>query len=704
MTHRIALILAALVGLMTTATQAQLAFEQRLEVEIVPETSTIAAGKPFTVAVKMKHGPEAHSYWKNPGGPGMASQFTWTLPEGFKADTPQWPTPIKGEAAGFVSYLYENETVPLVTIHAPASLKAGDKVSLGLKVAAIVCIKDCQRVVVDASASVTGADAAAVPEATTAALFTKARKALPVAPKAWTFTARKIGKEYSILLHPEAGANLKVSKVYFFSSIAPDKDIDPEKPQVLKAEGSDWVLSVAPDAENPPKDHLEGVIKAEEGWMLDDPTIQGFEVNLPLTDGKGSNAGTAPKGSTTEAGTPVTSGMGTAQLLLFAFIGGLILNVMPCVFPVIGIKIMGFVQQAGDSRRKILMHGLAYTAGVLVCFWGLALFVIILGKGWGAQLQSPWFVLCLCYFFMAFGLNMAGVFEVGTSATGVGHGLQSKGGLQGSFFSGLLATVVATPCSAPFLAPALTWALSLPAAVALLVFTVIGLGLSSPYLILSVSPGLVKMLPRPGAWMESFKQGMSFLLFGTSGYMLWIVGGMVSPDHVLQVTFGLVLVAVACWVWGRWNLPHKPKRIQRRAFILSVLALAGGLYLGWPPNTEAELKWGTWSPETVQKLRDEGTPVYIDFTARWCATCQTNHRVYKSEALKSLFRAHKVVLLKADWTNPDDLIKETLHKEYQSEAIPVNVLYIPGVKEGYVLPKVLTVDNVSEALGKLAKK
>ena len=692
-------------ALLVPALQAQLPFGgDRLTTELISESSSIAPGKPFTVAVKMKHIEHGHSYWKHPGGPGFGTTFSWTLPEGFKAGDPQWPTPTKGEAAGLVGFLYEGEIYPLVTITPPATIQPGTHVPLAVQVKALVCTDSCLPAKATAMTSLNVAEAAGAPDAATKALFDKARLALPIAPKGWTFTAQKSGKDFSIRLHPETGANLKISKVFFFSSAlsAPDKDIDPEKPQELKQAGGDWVLSLPPDAENPPKDALIGVLKADEGWLTAEPGVQGFEVNLPITEGKAAAATPSANAAAPGGAAPITNGLSSATLLLFAFVGGMILNVMPCVFPVLGIKILGFVEEAGEDKRKVVFHGLAYTLGVLVCFWVLAALVSILGKGWGAQLQSPVFILVLCYFFMAFGLNMAGVFEVGTSAVGVGQGLQSQSGLRGSFFMGLLATVVATPCSAPFLAPALTWAISLPAGMSFLVFTVIGLGLSSPYLLLSAAPGLVKLLPRPGAWMESFKQGMSFLLFGTSGYMLWILGGMVSVPQVLQVTFGLVLVSMACWIYGRWNLPHKPVRTQRRALLLSIATLAGGLFLGWPPDTSAELKWQEWSPETVQRLRDEGTPVYIDFTARWCATCQVNHRVYSSPKLKELFTKHKVVLLKADYTNYDERIKDTLRREYQSEAIPVNVLYIPGVKEHYMLPNPLTVANVSEALNKLA--
>jgi len=699
MMKRFVLVLAALV-LLAPALCAQFPGSELLTVEIIPESGTIAPGKPFTVAVKMKHVEHGHSYWKNPGGPGQATKIIWTLPAGFTAGEPLWPAPTKGLAAGFVGYLYEGEVVPLVTLTPPATLKPGDKIALAALVKALVCVESCTPVKVKALAGVTAAESPGTPDGAVKSLFEKARQAIPIAPKGWTLTAEKSGKDFAIRLNPGAGANKKITQAYFFSSALayPDKDVDPEKPQELKKVGDDWLLSLPPDGDNPPKTALVGVLKADEGWLADDTSVKAFEVSLPITEGQSSaGASQAPGGA------PITNGMGTATLLLFAFIGGLILNVMPCVFPVLGIKILGFVQQAGDDRRKILFHGLAYTLGVLACFWALAAFVIIVGKGWGAQLQSPVFILGLCYFFMAFGLNMAGVFEVGTSAVGVGQELQSKTGLQGSFFMGLLATVVATPCSAPFLAPALTWAISLPPVLAFLVFTVIGLGLSSPYLLLSLAPGLVKLLPRPGAWMESFKQGMSFLLFGTAGYMLWILGGMVSVPQVLQVTFGLVLVSMACWIYGRWCLPHKSSRARRLGLGFSVLALAGGLFLGWPPDTSGELTWQEWSPETVQHLRDEGKPVYIDFTARWCATCQVNHRVYSSDALKNLFRKHKVVLLKADYTNYDERIKETLRREYRSEAVPVNVLYIPGVKEPYILPNPLTVSNVTAALEKLGK-
>jgi thiol:disulfide interchange protein len=680
----------------------------RLTVEVVSEASSIAADKPFTVGVKMKHIEHGHSYWLNPGGPGKATKFTWTLPPGFTAGEPQWPAPIVAESATFLSYLYEGEIMPLVTITPPDTIKPGETIRLDLMINALVCIDDCLPQNVSAILKVAVAEAPVASDAATQAAFAKARAALPVAPKSWTFSAANQADSFVITLKPSAGANAKLKHAYFFSAAADPQVTDPSKPQVLAQVGDHWTLTI-PRAEA----SLQGILQTNDGWLEGESKVNAFEVDLPVgRSAQEASAATSNPEVAGQATAPIPAAgqeqYGTLTLLLFAFIGGLILNVMPCVFPVIGIKIMGFVQQAGEDKRKIVMHGLAYTAGVLVCFWALALFVIIAGKGWGSQLQSPLFVFGLCYFFLAFGLNMAGVFEFGTSVMGVGQELQSKSGMGGTFFQGLLATVVATPCSAPFLAPALAWAVSLPPLMALAVFTVIGLGLASPYLLLSFAPGLVKLMPRPGAWMESFKQAMSFLLFGTAGYMLWVLTGMVEQWNVLMTILGLVLLALACWIYGRWFLPHKSARARSLGLIFTALALLGGLWLGWPTDlkpTSAEasatdgsqLKWQAWSPELVKELRAANKPVYIDFTALWCATCQWNKRQYKNDTIKALIKEKRVELLKADYTNYDARILKVLTEDYHRAAVPVNVLYVPGSTEAIILPPALTEANLTEA-------
>lgn len=394
-------------------------------------------------------------------------------------------------------------------------------------------------------------------------------------------------------------------------------------------------------------------------------------------------------------------------LMISAFLGGLILNIMPCVFPVLGIKIVSIVQQAGEDRKQVVMHGLVYTLGILLSFWVLGGIVVALGKAWGFQLQSAGFNFSLAIFFLVFGLNMAGVFEIGASAVGVGQNLQAKHGYGGSFFSGLLATLVSTPCSAPFLGTALGFAVKLPGPQAMLLFTLIGLGLASPFLLLSAFPSFVKVLPRPGAWMESFKQGMSFLLFGTVAYMLWVLTSMVEGLALLWIMLALVLIAMCCWIYGRWSLPHLANSTRTKAFIVSILLAAGGIILGWPPKTEKQgfngiihefgVDWQPWSESFVKEQLHAGKPVYIDYTAKWCLTCQVNKRVYRDAALQSLLRKHEIVTVRADFTNEAPEIKKSF-ESLGKGAVPVNVLHIPGKKEPVILPELLTVENVSAAL------
>jgi len=419
------------------------------------------------------------------------------------------------------------------------------------------------------------------------------------------------------------------------------------------------------------------------------------------------SAGASPLAPATPGAAAVTPSAAPVQsigsLLWLAFLGGLILNIMPCVFPVLGIKITSLVQQAGDDRRKVLLHGLAYTLGVLVSFWILAAVLQALRVAghdiaWGYQLQNPWFLFAIVLILTIFGLSMYGVFEFGTSAVGVGSDLTRRHDLSGSFFSGLLATVVATPCAAPALSTALTFAVGLPLWSSLAFFSVIALGLASPFLLLSAFPGLVKMLPRPGAWMESFKQAMAFLMLGAAAYFTWVLMALMEEENQRDLLIGLVIVAMACWIYGRWCLPHKPKSIRVKGALAALLALAFGLY--WAHPSGKENTWQEWSPEVVEKLRSENKAVYIDFTARWCGTCQVNHRVYNDSSLAEEFKSKDVVMLKADWTNEDPRITKAL-SDLQKVAVPVNVLYVPGKSEPVVLPEILTVGNVKGALAEL---
>jgi thiol:disulfide interchange protein DsbD len=369
---------------------------------------------------------------------------------------------------------------------------------------------------------------------------------------------------------------------------------------------------------------------------------------------------------------------------------------MPCVFPVLGVKIMGFVNQAGADRKKITLHGLTFTAGVLASFWTLAGALAVLRAGggelgWGFQLQLPAFVFGLAAVMLVFALSMSGVCEFGGSVMGAGSGLQMQSGYRGSFFTGVLATVVATPCSAPFLAPALGVALVMPMAQAFLVFTTIAIGLSTPYLLLSIFPQAVKMLPRPGAWMETFKQAMAFPLYATAGYLVWVLSAQTTESGSLMVIFGLTTIAMATWLYGRYaGFGAKPA--SRRIGIYGGLALlATGAILGWPRAPQAsEVGCEPWTPARVAELQAAGKPIYVDFTARWCATCQANKKViFGSEEVRRRFHNLGVVVLRGDWTNRDPRITAELAR-WNRSAVPFNLVYLPGRAEPAPLPELLT--------------
>ena len=694
----------------------------QVKASLVAAETAIVPGKPVQVALRLVHQPHWHTYWINPGT-GLVTEIKWSLPPGWTASAIQWPAPyvIKDKTGAITGNGFENDTFLPVTLTPPADLAPGTKVTLKASAEWLMCEDVCMPGNADVTLTLPVA-ATAAPDAALGSRLSAVVAGLPRADAAWKVSATRDAKAITLKVAPvgpTAGKTAAPADLRFF---ADDNLVAYELPQTITPDGAGGyvlTLSISPDA---PKDatKLAGVLTNEKGWLADG-SLRGLRIDLPFAAAPTVSAtapaasGSQPSALSSPSSVPAPAApVSLISTLFLALVGGLILNLMPCVFPVLGIKILGFVNQAGQDKKKVILHGLVFALGVLLSFWSLAAVLAVLRAGgdqlgWGFQLQSPLFVFGLAAVMLIFAMNMSGVFEFGLSATGVGSDLQSKSGFAGSFFTGVLATVVATPCSAPFLAPALGAALTLSTPASFAVFTAIAVGLAGPYLLLSIFPAAVKILPRPGAWMETFKQFMAFPLYATVAYLAWVLAGQTTENGSLMALFGLVLIALGVWFYGRYNQPGtKPGKV-RFGTVTGALVLALGVWTGWPENTEAktaaaqaagapEVVWEKWSPAAVEKLRAEGRMIYVDFTARWCATCQTNKKiVFASDEVLRQFAAKKIVTLRADWTNKDPAITAELAK-YQRSAVPFNVLWQPGKPEPLLLPELLTPGIVLDAI------
>jgi len=663
--------------------------------ELLSEVSAIAPGEPFRVALKLTHADHWHTYYVNPGQVGMPPGIDWKLPEGFSSSELQFPVPDLGEFAGAPFYGYGGTAYFVQTITPPSSLKAGDTVTLSGKASWLACKEQCVQGNAPLELKLPVAAASATHVANAPA-FSVADQALPEMPTTWKVEASASGDLVSLHLMPAAGSSVTPENVHFFSS---DSLEDASLPQELSKDGNGWKLVIHRNPETDPKPAtISGILKSDNGWTAGHPSKGLILDEIPI----GAAPTAADGGSASGAVSTAAAAAGPGLLLTFflMFVGGLILNLMPCVFPVIGLKIMGFVQQSGHDRKKVVTHGLIFTAGVLVSFWILCALLLAGGiRNWGGQLQNPWVVLSLLLVMLVFGLSMFGVFEIGASATGVGGKLANKDGLSGTFFSGVLATVVATPCSAPFLGTGLSATVQLPTPLFIIGFTFMALGLSLPYLLLSFFPSLVEKLPRPGAWMESFKQGMSFLLFGTVAFLAWVylqqVGDQIAGQKSLHVLMGLIIISAGFWIYGRWVLPYRTAKARGLGRVFAALFIVGGVILAKPspapaPSANvASIQWEEWSKEKQDALLKEGKSVYVDFTARWCLTCQTNKAAAYTEETARMFKSHGIVALKADKTVDKPEIDAELARLGQV-AIPVNVLYAKGDPKPAITNTVLT--------------
>lgn len=674
---------------------------------LVADTTAIVPGKPFQVGLLLKMAPTWHTYWQYGGDAGFPTTLDWTLPPGFAAGPIEWPLPERLKEPGDIEvYAYGDETMLLVTIVPPSSL-AEKTVTLRAKSSWLVCAEICIPGKADLELTLPVAPSA---EPANQELFARYRAELPSAEPppyklAWTKGKDGLGLEISGL-PPSAPVDV-------FPIPAADQQV--QHPATTVTGPGSAVVAI------PGVDSIQGVLVVgaggdRRGWMISSSdTVEAAVTPMP-------QASAAPGSGAAPA---VGSASGTFPLwkaLLFGFLGGIILNLMPCVLPVISLKIFGFIRQAGEHPAKIFRHGLAFAAGIFAWFLGLgALIVALQAAGnhvtWAFQFQNPWFNFFTACIVFVFALNLFGVFEIilpGQASNALAEA-SSGSGYAGSFFQGVFATLLATPCTAPFLGPALGFALSQSAVVIFAMFASVSLGMAAPYLLLSAQPGWMKVLPRPGAWMERLKQFMGFPLIATLVWLLSVIGGQKGLGGVIWTLAFLVCLGLACWIYGSFCGPlTKPAtRLLAIAAALAIIALGAWQFVALafvqsqPPTATAEtpagkdgIDWVPFSQKALDDLRAKGTPVFVDFTADWCISCKFNERTaINVPAVRQLLRDRGIVAMKADWTNANPEITAAL-QAFGRAGVPFYVFYPANHAEPVTLPELLTQAIVLNALSK----
>jgi thiol:disulfide interchange protein DsbD len=690
----IALVIGGLVSLPAAANPVQ---RDHIEAELIPASTGIEPASVLTVALRLKPDEHWHTYWKNPGDSGLATHIAWELPDGFEAGAIQWPTPTRIDVGPLANYGYDGEVLLLTDIRVPSSLPAS--VPIRASASWLVCEEIC--IPGDADFALTLPAGPAKPHPLWSDRIEQARASLPTAVEGLQVTAQLVGGKDWILSLPRS-AMLNTGKLAFF----PDEEgwIEYAAPQQTYEDDGKVHLRVAaaPDAGNR-EGPLTGLLVADTAFAV------------------GRNAALISPGVTAVEGmpvpplTPAGNGLSLLIALAFACVGGLILNLMPCVFPVVGIKVLTFMENSRSSPASLRGHGLLFGFGVVACFWLIAGVLLALraagaSLGWGFQLQSPIVVSGLALLFFLLALNMSGVFELGTRAQQLAGSLRANSSYLDAFLSGVIATIVATPCTAPFMGAALGFAVTQSAVVAMSVFTALAVGMAAPYVLLSFMPKLVARLPKPGTWMVTLREILAFPLYFTTVWLAWVLGKQLGIDAVAMLMVGMIFFGAGVWVYGRWNMSPSPRlRVAVRVLAVSFVAVGG--VIAWPQGSPQALpasssdtasgEWMPWSKQAVSSALDAGHPVFVDFTAAWCVTCQFNKQmVLEKDSVRERFESANVTTLIADWTNHDPEISAEIDGLGRS-GIPVYVFYQADGGEPLLLPELLTESIVLEAIDKV---
>ncbi len=663
------------------------------DAHLVAEGSHISKAQSFRIGLRITVPEGSHIYWKNPGEIGSPLQVDWNLPKGFILEKEHWPAPKIFEEDDTVFFGYDDSIWILADIRAPQGSEIQeDAITIGARVQWLVCGEQCLPVEKDICLSLPYKEEDSLPNPELALEFAHALQLSP----------RVLDKEKgSLAYHAHDEVVLNLAEVKELASKA-------------------WFISEGPNQVFAYSDHVER-LPSSTAWRLkiknsaasSIPPCQGIVV---LTDAAGKRIESffvqMPEGSPQDA--VGSQALGSyLSILIMAFIGGILLNIMPCVLPLITLKVYGLMKAAGESRFASFMSGVWFTLGVVGSYWvlaGLACILKILGHniGWGFQLQEPMFVVVLIFVFFLLSLSSLGLFEVGTSLVGLGGRLGQTSGSQSgaskAFFNGVLATLVTTPCTGPFLGSVLGLVMSLSFLHQLAIFSAIGLGMASPYLVLSAFPKLLAVLPKPGPWMHTFKQLTGFMLLATTTWLVWVFGEQTGASAVALVLAGLWLAGVGAWILGKWGTPVTSRipRICAQIFFLVFITISLGV--GFVASRMVENRgpgqekgaWQTFSAERLAELRQSGKGVFVNFTAKWCLTCQVNKSVLQSRVVQEAFEQRGIVLLEADWTKKDAQITQELARLGRA-SVPTYAYYPPNQLNPVVLPEQISF-SVLEAM------
>ncbi len=674
------------------------------DAELVTDRLAVQPGEAFDVALRLVMEDGWHSYWVNSGDSGLQTRITWDLPAGVEVGEIRWPFPERVDTGSFTTYAYYDEVYLLTEVTVADDFR-GNVLPLAARADWLICADVCLPAYEEVSLEVAIGDDAS--RSAHAEALDNARSLLPIdLPEGWSAEAETTDDGYVVRIsHPPAWSG-DASGIDLFAAESGVVRHAARHP-VTPSDGGFTIDVERSEYARAPVAVFQAVLVADGSTRFHDDA-QALRLDVPVIGVEEPVA--ALEAPADARGVAVSIWLA----LVFAFIGGLLLNLMPCVFPILSIKILGFANGNGSDRRTMRKHGSLFGVGVLVSFLLLAALLLLLraggeSLGWGFQLQNPLIVAGLALLMFAIGLNLLGVFEVGMRLGGIGGRLDRGDGASGAFWSGVLATIVATPCTAPFMGASLGWALAQPASSALMVFTALGLGMATPFVLLSYFPGWMQRLPRPGEWMITLKQVLSFGMFATALWLIWVFGLQTGIDGMVLLLAAMTLIGFAGWLLNRWSWVTATARVRvvtralaSVALVLALLAtLAGSRHVNSAGMAPSDA-WQPFDPDRVEEIVQTGQPVFVDFTAAWCITCQVNKRVaLQHNRVVQAFASRNVALMQADWTSYDPVITAAL-EEFGRSGVPLYVLYPGGNADPVILPEILSPGIVLDALNRIA--